>query len=80
MIPGTERFGMKLAKELCPVRFVVIATMVRGRLDAPELLDDANQWRALSAWRVDESRCVRTEFEQRYQDAQVVWKQGRRVG
>lgn len=58
------------------VRFVVVATAVRGGLDAPELLDDANQWRVFSAWREDASRQVRTEFEMRYDDARVVWAKG----
>jgi hypothetical protein len=59
-----------------PVRFVAVATTVRGKLDVPELLDDANQWRAFSAWREDESRRVRTEFELSYDDARVVWAKG----
>jgi hypothetical protein len=60
-------------------RFLVIATMARGALQAAEVLDDANQWRAFSAWREDESRRVRTEFELRYDDARVVWNATARV-
>jgi hypothetical protein len=55
------------------MRFVVLATMLRGALDVPEALDDANQWRAFSAWRQDVSREIRAEFEMRYDDARIVW-------
>lgn len=58
-------------------RFVVIATTLRGALDRPELLDDANQWRAFSTWRESESRDVRAAFEL---GERVVWKKpSRRV-
>lgn len=56
-----------------PVRFVVVSTMLRGVLEKPELLDDANQWRAFSAWREDESRSVRVEWELGFEDCEVVW-------
>lgn len=52
-------------------RFVVLCTMRRGVLKTPELLDDANQWRAFSAWRMDVSREERIAFET--EDARVVW-------
>lgn len=78
------------AEGRCLARFVVVATMQRGVLEAPELLDDANQWRAFSAWLEDEGRKVRTDFELRYDDARVIWAKepardidgelGRRVG
>jgi hypothetical protein len=55
------------------VRFVVVASLLRGALDRPEVLDDANQWRAFSSWRQGESREVRTDFELRYDEARVVW-------
>lgn len=45
------------------MRFVVVSTLLRGVLKTPEVLDDANQWRAFSAWREDESRGERVEFE-----------------
>jgi hypothetical protein len=56
-------------------RFVVIATARRGALKRPELLDDANQWRAFSAWRQDESREVRAKWEllDAMNEARVVW-------
>lgn len=38
-------------------------TLQRGVLEKPEPLDDANQWRAFSAWRMDASRDVRVAFE-----------------
>lgn len=44
-------------------RFVAVWTLQRGLLEKPEPLDDANQWRAFSAWRQDESRDVRVAFE-----------------
>lgn len=56
-----------------PVRFVVVSTTLRGVLETPELLDEANQWRAFSAWREDESRIERAEFELAYEDCEVVW-------
>jgi hypothetical protein len=52
------------------LRFVVVATTLRGGLKKPELLDDANQWRAFSAWRMSESRDQRVAFEMR---ETVVW-------
>jgi hypothetical protein len=56
------------------IRFVVIATMRRGVLKRPEPLDDANQWRAFSAWRQDESRLIRAEWElDAMNEARVVW-------
>lgn len=45
------------------VRFVAVWTLRRGSLEVPELLDDANQWRAFSAWRMDASLDVRVAFE-----------------
>ncbi len=45
------------------VFFVVVGTLRRGALKKPELLDDANQWRAFSAWRMDESRDARVRYE-----------------
>ncbi len=45
------------------MRFVAVWTLQRGMLEKPELLDDANQWRAFSAWRTDASRDVRVAFE-----------------
>jgi hypothetical protein len=55
-------------------RFVVSATMLRGTLKSPEPLDDANQWRAFSAWRQDESRDIRAEWElDAVNDTRVVW-------
>ncbi len=59
-------------------RFVAVWTLQRGVLEKPEVLDDANQWRAFSAWREDESRKVRTDFELRYDEARVVWAIGRK--
>jgi hypothetical protein len=62
--------------------FVVIATMRRGALKRPEPLDDANQWRAFSAWRQDESREIRVEWElDALNDTRVVWakKPGKRT-
>ncbi|HEV2133775.1 MAG TPA: hypothetical protein VGR47_05885 [Terracidiphilus sp.] len=59
------------------VRFVVVGTMLRGALETPEPLDDANQWRAFSAWREDASREVRVAFELAHDDARVVWARGR---
>ena len=44
-------------------RFVAVWTLQRGVLNKPEPLDDANQWRAFSAWRMDASRDVRVAFE-----------------
>ena len=44
-------------------RFVAVWTLRRGVLRRPEPLDDANQWRAYSAWRMDLSRQARAEFE-----------------
>lgn len=52
-------------------RFVAVWTLRRGALKTPELLDDANQWRAFSAWRMDASREERVAFET--DDARVVW-------
>lgn len=45
------------------VRFVAVWTLKRGALKRPEVLDDANQWRAFSAWRMDASGDVRAAFE-----------------
>lgn len=59
------------------VRFVIVATMLRGALRRPEVLDDANQWRAFSAWRMEESRAVRAEWE-RTSD-RVVWSGTRKA-
>lgn len=59
------------------VRFVVVATLKLGALKRPAVLDDANQWRAFSAWREDESRETRAAFEMR---ERVEWIAGRRVG
>ena len=56
-----------------PLRFVIVSTLLRGVLKKPELLDDANQWRAFSAWREDESREARVEYELGYVDSEVVW-------
>jgi hypothetical protein len=63
-------------------RFVVVATMLRGALQKAELLDDANQWRAFSAWREAASRDVRVEFECGRDDARIVWRRrpARKVG
>jgi hypothetical protein len=44
-------------------RFVAVWTLQRGVLEKPEPLDDANQWRAFSAWRMDASRDMRVAFE-----------------
>jgi hypothetical protein len=55
------------------IRFVAVATMRRGALAKPEALDDANQWRAFSAWREEVSRSARVEFELGYDDARIVW-------
>lgn len=52
-------------------RFFAVWTLQRGVLEMPERLDDANQWRAFSAWRADASRDVRAEFEL---GETVVWK------
>ncbi len=60
------------------LRFVVIATMRRGRLKRPQVLEDADQWRAFSAWREDESRRVRAEYEARMlRDTRVIWSKAR---
>lgn len=53
------------------IRFMVVGTTRRGALAPPEVLDDANSWRAFSAWRMDESRAVRAAFE--VDQARVVW-------
>lgn len=45
------------------MRFVQVWTLKRGKIDPPELLDDADQWRVFSAWREDVSREARAEFE-----------------
>lgn len=42
---------------------MAVATLQRGALEVPEPLDDANQWRAFSAMRADESRAERVKFE-----------------
>jgi hypothetical protein len=52
------------------LRFVLVWSMLRGGLKTPEALDDANQWRAFSAWRMSESRDVRVEFEM---SDRVIW-------
>lgn len=59
------------------VRFVVVATTQRGALERSEVLDDANQWRAFSAWRMSESRDQRVAFEM--DDAVVMWAKPRRA-
>lgn len=45
------------------MHFVVVSTLRRGVLQHPEPLDDANQWRAFSAWREDVSRQARVAYE-----------------
>jgi hypothetical protein len=77
------------------VRFVVIATILRGALAVPEALDDANQWRALCSCLQGDSRRERVAFERgndlperlrpvagepRNDEARVVWAMNRRVG
>ena len=54
--------------------FVIVWSLKRGALKAPELLDDENQWRAFSAWREAESRDLRVAFECSHDDARVIWK------
>jgi hypothetical protein len=58
------------------VRFYAIGTL-RGALKKPKLLNDANQWRAFSAWRMDLSREERVRFEM---SETVVWSGPRAVG
>ena len=77
------------------VRFVVIATILRGALAVPEALDDANQWRALCSWLQGEIRSERVAFEPgndlperlrpvagepRNDEARAVWARDRRAG
>jgi hypothetical protein len=61
------------------VRFVVVATVARGVLDEPELLDDAGQWQALRAWGRDEGRRVRMECGDYSTDNRVVWAKNARI-
>jgi len=58
------------------IRFVVVATTLRGKLRRPEVLDDANSWRAFSAWREDVSRDARVEWER---SERVVWLESKRT-
>lgn len=55
------------------MRFVAVWTLRGGVLEKPEPLDDANQWRAYTAWRMDASRDVRAAFELEHDDARVAW-------
>lgn len=52
------------------VRFVAVWTLQNGVLRKPMVLDDANQWQAFSAWRMDMSRAERARWEM---GEQVTW-------
>lgn len=55
------------------MRFVVIATVRRGVLDTPELLDEAGEMAAFWRLRHDESQDLRVTFEMAMADTRVVW-------
>jgi hypothetical protein len=52
-------------------KFVVVGTWKRGALRRREVLSDENASKAFSAWRADESRQVRAEWER---EEVVVWR------
>lgn len=54
-------------------RFVVVATLRRGVLPKPRVLDDAGQAEAFWRLRMDESQAVRVRFELGMDEARVVW-------
>ncbi len=56
-------------------QFVIMSTAIRGAVNPPEPLDDANQWRAFSAWRAEVSVNARAEWELARPDAEVVWSE-----
>ena len=63
------------------MRCVVVATMRRGRLDPPELLDEANSWRVLFGVAEDEGECLRRARLnwQRERDPEVTSQEARRL-
>lgn len=61
-------------------RWVVVATMLRGVLDPPELLDDANSWRMEMSAAVEEGQAVREGLNwSRERDLQVTDEEALRL-
>lgn len=59
-------------------RFAVVATLQRGVLAKPELLDEDGQAAVFWQLRMDESQSLRAGFEVAINEARVVWNQKRK--
>lgn len=61
-------------------RYVVIATMRRGSLVLPELLDEANSWRAMERQAMDDAPKRPTLSWSRERDTQITDEEAAQLG